>query len=183
MVMAGLNRGPSIRADFADVLDTVRRDAVSGIDAGGAGAASDPAAHASFDFLQALDTMSGQLSMGLAAGTPAARYGDAGAEAAGEEAPAAPLPPFEAAPNGGSETAVQHHAEPYNEACDPASLAAELGLRTGLKPAELQRIRRAFALRNHPDRLDPARRQAASRRMTLANSLIDEALRRAKSGR
>jgi hypothetical protein len=69
---------------------------------------------------------------------------------------------------------------PFGEGCDPAALAAELGLRDGMARAELQRLRRRFALGNHPDRLGAAQRQIASRRMTIANSLIDAALRRAK---
>ncbi|MFI5010980.1 MAG: hypothetical protein ACHQAY_01400 [Hyphomicrobiales bacterium] len=180
-------RGPLIRTDFADVLATIRRDSAPGIGddasrgnaAHGEAASPDATAHASFDFLRALDTVSEQRSMHArpAAVGFTAPYVEEGAEAAAEEAPPT-WPLFEGEQAGASPSAS---AELPPETCDPISLAAELGLRAGLKPAELKRIRRAFALANHPDRLDPSRREAASRRMTLANSLIDEALRQAKA--
>jgi hypothetical protein len=58
---------------------------------------------------------------------------------------------------------------------EPAEIARELRL-TGLeKPAELDRIRRAFAFRNHPDRVPPELRENAMARMQIANQLIDSA--------
>jgi hypothetical protein len=60
--------------------------------------------------------------------------------------------------------------------CDPASVADPLNLRPGLLPGELHRLRRAYALANHPDRVSPWERDAATRRMSIANALIDEAL-------
>lgn len=183
-------RGPLIRTDFADVLATVRRGSAAGIgddvrhaDAPhGEAAAPDLVAHASFDFLQALDTVSEQLSTQAraAAGGPAGHYAQEDVEAtAGEAPPVRPLPGDEQAQEV-RPVPAEAAADPSAGACDPASLAAELGLRAGLQPVELRRIRRAFALANHPDRLDPSRREAASRRMTLANALIDEALRLAR---
>jgi hypothetical protein len=177
--MAEPYRGPSIRADFEDVLDTVRRGSApfgeGGV--GGEEAAPHAGAPASFAFLQALDAVSEQRSTGLAAGALAERYGDAGIEVIAEESSseARPSPPE---PTLRGEPLAKRDAEP-----SPVSLAAELGLRAGLKPAELRRLRRAFALENHPDRLAPSRREAASRRMTIANSLIDEALRRTRAPR
>jgi hypothetical protein len=56
----------------------------------------------------------------------------------------------------------------------------ELGLMPGMAPADLQRIRREFALANHPDRVAPALRDQATERMTIANMLVDQALQRAK---
>jgi hypothetical protein len=61
-----------------------------------------------------------------------------------------------------------------------AAIAAELGLRPGLTSQELARARRAFALANHPDRLSAEHRDRATRRMAMANILIDRAL---KAGR
>jgi hypothetical protein len=60
------------------------------------------------------------------------------------------------------------------------SVAEELGLRPGLAPRELIALRRAFALANHPDRLPPERRDEATRRMAIANILIDRALRESR---
>ncbi len=62
-------------------------------------------------------------------------------------------------------------------------IAAELGLRPELRPADLRRIRREFAKKNHPDRFGPARRTNAERRMAIANMLIDELMRQSRPPR
>ncbi len=49
-----------------------------------------------------------------------------------------------------------------------------------LKQSEIRSIRRAFAMRNHPDRVPAELRGRATQRMTIANALIDEALRSAE---
>jgi hypothetical protein len=59
-------------------------------------------------------------------------------------------------------------------------VAKELRL-TDLGPEELGRIRRDFARSNHPDCVAPALRALATRRMMLANVLIDQALLARKS--
>jgi hypothetical protein len=56
-------------------------------------------------------------------------------------------------------------------------LADELHLSPDLTVDELRRLRREFAVSNHPDRVDPAERQRATRRMSLVNVLIDKALK------
>lgn len=61
---------------------------------------------------------------------------------------------------------------------EPDAIAAELGL-ADATPADFGRLRRAFALKNHPDRVAPDLRQRALQRMQVANGLIDEAKRRA----
>lgn len=61
---------------------------------------------------------------------------------------------------------------------EPDAIAAELGLVDAM-PADLGRLRRVFALKNHPDRVSPDLRQRALQRMQVANGLIDEAKRRA----
>jgi len=61
---------------------------------------------------------------------------------------------------------------------EPATIAVELGLNEA-KPADLGRLRRVFALKNHPDRVPAHLRQNALKRMQIANVLIDEAKRRA----
>jgi hypothetical protein len=180
--MAGLNGGPALRADFADILDTVGRDADESAfenEAPGLEPAGRDAVGASFDFLLALDTIAERQAPAPeeeAGNAFADLYADIAVETSAEPAP--PEPSAAAEPDAGT-----LRAEPaaLPESCDPQELATELGLRPGLKPAELRRIRRAFALDNHPDRLDVAHRELASRRMTLANSLIDEALRQTKA--
>lgn len=61
---------------------------------------------------------------------------------------------------------------------EPDAIALELGL-ADAQPADLGRLRRAFALKNHPDRVAPHLRQVALTRMQVANGLIDDAKRRA----
>jgi len=57
------------------------------------------------------------------------------------------------------------------------SIAEELCLRGQLSAKDLRRIRREFALGNHPDRVSAPRRERATRRMIIANALIDQALK------
>lgn len=61
---------------------------------------------------------------------------------------------------------------------EPDAIKAELGLEHAAQ-ADLGRMRRAFAMKNHPDRVAPHLRQRALQRMQVANGLIDEAKRRA----
>lgn len=56
----------------------------------------------------------------------------------------------------------------------------DLGLSDGMTPDDLHRIRREFALKNHPDRVPPALRGLATMRMVAANTLIDQALARCR---
>ena len=63
---------------------------------------------------------------------------------------------------------------------DPQSISRELGLEGGPKTADLDRARRSFAMRYHPDRVPEAMRERAALRMQIANMLIDEAKRRAR---
>ncbi len=60
--------------------------------------------------------------------------------------------------------------------CDRETVMRELRLGPELTARELERRRRDFALLNHPDRVPPWDRELATRRMTLANMLIDLAL-------
>lgn len=56
---------------------------------------------------------------------------------------------------------------------DEDTVAAELALSRVASLAELKQVRRDFALRNHPDRMHSAVQGWATRRMTIANMLID----------
>jgi hypothetical protein len=73
-----------------------------------------------------------------------------------------------------------HAATSPSLACDRETIASELGLTPALGARDLERIRREFALANHPDRAAPAARDLATARMTIANTLIDQALRDCK---
>ncbi|EJL50803.1 hypothetical protein PMI09_04839 [Rhizobium sp. CF122] len=57
-------------------------------------------------------------------------------------------------------------------------IAAELDISARDTVQSLSVKRRAFAKKNHPDRVDPLFRENATKRMTTANLLIDQALRR-----
>lgn len=63
---------------------------------------------------------------------------------------------------------------------EPVDIARELGLEKLKRAGELARLRRSFAFDNHPDRVAPRLRDHAIVRMQIANTLIDEALRRLK---
>jgi hypothetical protein len=65
--------------------------------------------------------------------------------------------------------------------CVEETVALELQLSDDLQPSDLERIRRTFAYRNHPDRVGPAHKAHASRRMMVANVLIDQALKSARA--
>jgi len=67
--------------------------------------------------------------------------------------------------------------------CEQDAIAEELGLHQNLSLNDLKKLRRAFARDNHPDRLDPSKRELATRRMTIANMLIDREIRQKSSAR
>lgn len=66
---------------------------------------------------------------------------------------------------------------------NPQVIADELGLHTCATAQELHRARRRFALVNHPDRVAPWLHELATRRMKIANMLIDQALAQAISAK
>jgi hypothetical protein len=74
-------------------------------------------------------------------------------------------------------------AVPAPSTAGERSVADELQLTPNLTTDDLHRIRREFALANHPDRVAPPMRERATRRMTIANGLIDAALQLAKTSR
>jgi hypothetical protein len=83
----------------------------------------------------------------------------------------------------GSETSKSEPVKPEVAKTEDEEIAEELGLSANLAAAELQRIRRDFAKKNHPDRFEPAHRTGAARRMSIANMLIDAQLRQGRSRR
>jgi len=60
--------------------------------------------------------------------------------------------------------------------CEEDAIAEELGLHENLSTEELQKRRRLFARKNHPDQFHPEQRDLATHRMTIANMLIDREL-------
>ncbi len=73
--------------------------------------------------------------------------------------------------------------EPLSFDLDEGRIAAELGLATATTTAELQRARRAFARRYHPDLFDGDSKTKANARMQLANMLIDRRRKEIEAGR
>jgi len=65
---------------------------------------------------------------------------------------------------------------PPKTSTDPRVIAGELGITAATTTAELYRLRRQFALDNHPDRLAPHYRDSATTRMMIANRMIDDAI-------
>lgn len=58
---------------------------------------------------------------------------------------------------------------------DPEAIARELGLDQTLSERELDRARRQFMWRHHPDRCEESQRAQAGRCVAIANMLIDRA--------
>jgi hypothetical protein len=79
------------------------------------------------------------------------------------------------------ENASESRAKQSSKSSDPQSVAEELRITAALSFADLNRLRREFALANHPDRADAAARENATRRMMVANMLIDRELKRRHS--
>jgi hypothetical protein len=59
----------------------------------------------------------------------------------------------------------------------------ELGLHDDLTADELNQVRRLFMWRNHPDRQSQTQRDSATRRVAIANMLLDRAQARLGGGR
>jgi len=76
------------------------------------------------------------------------------------------------------ENASESPAKPASKSSDPQAVAAELHITAAMSFSDLNRLRREFALANHPDRADLAVRENATRRMMAANMLIDRELQR-----
>ncbi len=99
------------------------------------------------------------------------------AEEAAEAQNTSPAAPPHARPEAIKPEPVK--AEP--EKTEDQAIAEELGLTPGLGTIDLQRIRRDFAKKNHPDRFALPQRINAQRRMSIANMLIDEHMRQIRS--
>jgi len=63
-------------------------------------------------------------------------------------------------------------------ATDLQSISNELRITDKMTSSELARLRRRFAMANHPDRVLAEEREIATRRMMVANMLIDRAMKR-----
>lgn len=151
--------GTETNRDFASLLDDLFVASEPGEIA--------PAPTIPFDYLAVADELhSGRIR--VAGETVAAEYREAGAALEDEFVSLLDMVKAKAA-------AIEELEAP---SIDPDAIAAELGL-AEVKPADLAKLRRIFALANHPDRVAPHLRQRAMVRMQLANMMIDDAKRRA----
>ena len=66
---------------------------------------------------------------------------------------------------------------PLRSMSDEDEVAKALRISRSMTPAELSRRRRDFARSHHPDRVPEPFRAQATRRMSIANAMIDGALR------
>jgi hypothetical protein len=140
-------------SDFASLLDEL-------IAAAPADEADIVRPHPSVDYLSVADELhSGRIKVSADAVAAEYRLADSAAEAA-------------------SEALFAAVAEPLVDelpSIEPEAISRELGLSATVPSAELGAKRRAFAFKNHPDRVAPHLRQRAMVRMQVANMLIDEA--------
>ena len=75
-------------------------------------------------------------------------------------------------------------SQPTHEiSLDPERILSELGLYPGASEADVVALRREFALRNHPDRVTPELRELATKRMMIANNLVDRYLAELRNAR
>lgn len=89
--------------------------------------------------------------------------------------PIAPLQPEPVPPEPEPPVMPEHLGRTTRE-----EVAAELAIASDHTREALQEKRRSFAKANHPDGVAALFREQATTRMTLANQLIDEAIRRLK---
>lgn len=85
------------------------------------------------------------------------------------------------------ESYLEHGREPHKpraaRPADPKAVAEELRISAQMSIADLKRLRREFALANHPDRSGADQRDNATRRMMIANMLIDREVKRRNTKR
>lgn len=154
-----MNLNSRERDEFLKALEEARRAAMADVD-GGAASPRAPTAHpGGTEFRHAIDRMAGKVRSYISAGLLARLYNDGLSRRPGTgTAPESVLPP------------KSEHEQVMDE----------LHLTPNLTPTDLMLRRRKFAKTNHPDRVPLAVREVATRRMTIANTVIDEALRGTK---
>jgi hypothetical protein len=157
------------RDEFLKALEEARRAAMADEEEvpSQAGERTSPEPARSSDFFGALDRMAGRIRTYISTGLLSRFYADDAFRSADDSEPREP----EAQP------APQQPHPPQPPRSEHEAVVDELHLTPNLTCEDLARIRREFAKINHPDRVLPPQREEATRRMTIANSLIDEALR------
>jgi hypothetical protein len=85
---------------------------------------------------------------------------------------------FGEAPSAEPEAPPSHQLPEWLDRLSERDVADDLGLASSMTKSEIREKRRAFARGNHPDRVAEEFRAAATIRMTIANRLVESALRR-----
>lgn len=153
------------RDEFLEALEEARRAAHDDEEEPG-GNAPRVQPRGSAELLRSLEGMAGKVRSYISAKWLAGLY-------SADAAPPPPPPPPEE---------PQEPEEPAKPSkSEHEAVVEELHLTPNLTADDLKHLRRSFALANHPDRVSAAGRRQATRRMTIANVLIDEALRGKKS--
>jgi curved DNA-binding protein CbpA len=145
------------RDEFLKALEEARRAAAAEANDPQPSRKPSPSAHASTELWQALDRMASRVRTYISANLLTRLYNEGMLRPPRGEVPRAPAPP-----------------PPKS---DHDQVIDELHLTPGLTANDLKVIRRKFAMVHHPDRVPASAREQATRRMTIANCLIDEALR------
>lgn len=157
--------GAKAELDFASLLDDLLAASVEADDSAEDASAS-PSLHV--DLLEQLERLQAENGAVFREGAMRA-YGEA---ASGEPARSG---------EGAARTKPAVHLEPALEDLfflDPETISKELGIRPKSSQEELDKARRTFAMRYHPDRVPEELRERAALRMQIANVLIDEAKRK-----
>ena len=156
-----MNSSTRERDEFLKALEEARRAALADDDEPAVGRKARAPAFGTSDLLHTVDRMAGKLRAYIPVGLLSRLYNDGFSRAAPKE-----------------DVAPEPVDPPKSEL---EQVVDELHLTSNLSSKDLKLIRRRFAKSNHPDRVPPAVRDEATRRMTIANSLIDEALRGSKT--
>jgi hypothetical protein len=115
----------------------------------------------SSEFLRVIDHMAGKVRSYVSTHLLSRLYAENAVRSAPASDPPSPPPPLP--PKSDHDTVME-----------------ELHLTPRLTAEDLIRLRREFAKSNHPDMVPLPARETATRRMTIANCIIDEALRSRK---
>lgn len=151
-------RRPTLTHAFERALDDARYEVPAESDEAGAQQPEDPAQRFQ-SALESLPELSGS-----------AKYVAARSLAAAYKAEAEPAETPKAARG------------PRAERPQPVKRPQPIKLRPGLAVRDLKRLRRQYALDNHPDRVPAEMREEAARVMAEANAAIDKALKQAGGG-
>jgi hypothetical protein len=132
------------------------------------------------DFAEVLDSVFRSACAGLPAGPadvrPKSLHGAASSVTLLGE------PDRRAVPSASLNVYIEHRSKSrvprVMKSADPQSVATELKIAPHMTFADLGRLRREFALANHPDRAAAPERENATHRMMIANMLIDREMKR-----